>query len=338
MPQVSVITPVYNAALTVQRAVKSSVGLPEVGEVLLIDDAGPDNALEICQKLEQAHPKVRLLRHPDHGNHGAGASRNLGLAEARFPLVAFLDADDYYLPHRFHQDVDMLRVDPCLDGVYGATGIEYEDEAARDRFHAAGYAYQELTTLSAPVPPGELFAVLFHHHPTVRGEFSTDAVTIRKSLLERVGAFHPKLRLQQDTHLWRRLAAAGSLASGSIMEPVAIRGVHARNRMTNQLEQAKYRDLWWESLLLEFRKIGLTPEQWRIVRRAHTGYLAGQGRKAEALALLLRCVCDRPSLIGETYGFFDLRVIELAGNPSLPVRLISAKNRIARRLSRRPQS
>ena len=331
---VSVIIPVYNAASTVCRAVESAVELPEVGEILLVDDGGLDDSLTICRNLESKHTKVRLLRHADHGNHGAGASRNLGISEAQFSLIAFLDADDYYLPNRFRLDLDILGSDPAVDGVYGATGIEYEDDAARARFHAAGYRYQELTTVSGLVPAKELFAVLFHQHPTVSGEFMTDAITVRRSLLNRLGGFNPELRLQQDTHLWKRLAAVGTLVAGSIEAPVAIRGVHARNRMTDQVEQAKFRDLWWDSLLGEFRRIGLTRGQWKVVRRARASYLSVRGRKREAIILIARCVLDQPSLIGETYGFFDLRYLELAGNASFPIRVLSAKNRLVRLITR----
>jgi hypothetical protein len=327
---VSVITPVYNAETTVSRAVLSAVNLVEVGEILLIDDAGPDNAAKVCRELAAEYPKVRLLAHPDGGNHGAGASRNLGIAEAQFPYIAFLDADDYYLPNRFTKDREVLSADDTIDGVYGGTGIDYEDEAARERFHAAGYSYQEFTTLSAPVSSEDLFAVMFYQHPFVSGEFTTDAITVRKSLLDKVGAFHTGLRLQQDTHLWRRLAAAGSLVSGIIEQPIAIRGVHARNRMTDQIEQEKFLALWWESLIRELQQIGLSRERWRMVRKTYAGFLAKRGKPLSAMAVLLHCVADQPSLFNETYGFFDLTFLEIFHSSKSSNRVISAKNRFLR--------
>jgi glycosyltransferase involved in cell wall biosynthesis len=327
MFQVSVITPVYNAATTVQRAVESAVDLPEVGEILLIDDAGPDNALAVCGDLEARYEKIRLLRHPDHGNHGAGASRNLGIENARFPFIAFLDADDYYLPNRFVRDREILSTDPSVDGVYGGTGIEYEDVAARERFHAAGFAYQEFTTLSGAVPSEDLFAVLFHQHPTVKGEFHTDAITIRKSLLDRVGGFHPDLRLQQDIHLWRRLAAVGRIEAGNINEPVAIRGVHSRNRMTDLAEHEKYHRLWWDSLAKEFRRLRIDRNKFSIFRKARASYLVNHGGKAEAATAVLSVLLAEPSLLFESNGYFDLNLLALTRRDRLALRIISAKNR-----------
>ena len=137
--QVSIICTVYNAERFVRRAVESAVSLKDVGEVILIDDAGPDNSLVVCQQLEKEYERVRLLRHPDSGNHGAGASRNLGIEHAQFEYIAFLDADDYYLPNRFEKDQEVLINDESIDGVYGAIGVDYDSESAREEFLAAGY-------------------------------------------------------------------------------------------------------------------------------------------------------------------------------------------------------
>jgi hypothetical protein len=179
-------------------------------------------------------------------------------------FIAFLDADDYYLPNRFEKDREILQSDATVDGVYGAIGIHYESEEARKRFHDAGYAHQEFLTVSAPVPPEELIEVLFRCHPKVTGQFSTIGLTVRKSLFERSGVFDEQLRLTQDTQLWRRMAAVGRLAHGSIDKSVAIRGVHGANRMTNKVEQQKYRTHWWDSLDDWFRRTPGVPERARL--------------------------------------------------------------------------
>jgi glycosyltransferase involved in cell wall biosynthesis len=80
--QVSVITPVYNAASFVTQAVESALQQPETAEVLIIEDGSPDNSLEVCQELAKKYEKVKLLRHPNGENRGAGASRNLGMRNA----------------------------------------------------------------------------------------------------------------------------------------------------------------------------------------------------------------------------------------------------------------
>src|SRR5690554_4082261 len=100
-PQVSVIIPVYNAANFVTQAVESAVVLGEVGEVIVVEDGSPDNALDICRELADKYSKVKLFQHPNGENRGPGASRNLGIMNASFDFISFLDADDWYLPNRF---------------------------------------------------------------------------------------------------------------------------------------------------------------------------------------------------------------------------------------------
>ena len=77
--EVSVIIPVYNAAAYVGQAVRSALEQPETREVILIEDGSQDTSLQVCRELEGAFDSVRLLRHPDGKNLGAGASRNLGI-------------------------------------------------------------------------------------------------------------------------------------------------------------------------------------------------------------------------------------------------------------------
>jgi glycosyltransferase involved in cell wall biosynthesis len=68
-----------------------------------VEDKSPDNALEVCLKLAEKYQRVKLYQHPDQQNHGAGASRNLGIEKATGEFIAFLDADDYYLPLKLFQ-------------------------------------------------------------------------------------------------------------------------------------------------------------------------------------------------------------------------------------------
>src|SRR5690606_5479728 len=95
---VSVIIPVYNAEKFLAEAVVSALVQPETGEVILIEDKSPDNSLALCRELAVHQHKINMIQHPDKDNQGAGASRNLGIANARSPFICLLAADDYMLP------------------------------------------------------------------------------------------------------------------------------------------------------------------------------------------------------------------------------------------------
>lgn len=114
MIEISVIIPVYNAAEFLEKAVKSAAYFDEVKEIILAEDQSTDHSLEICRRLVSEIPKVKLFQHPNGENRGAGASRNLGIDHATSDFIAFLDADDYYLPNRF--DAEKTFLQPCYRG------------------------------------------------------------------------------------------------------------------------------------------------------------------------------------------------------------------------------
>ncbi|EIE49044.1 glycosyl transferase [Salipiger aestuarii] len=98
-PLVSVIVPVFNAGPVLERAV-ASVLAQELGdwELLLIDDGSTDTSAAVIETLAARDPRIRGLS--QGRNSGAAAARNAGLDAARGRYIAFLDADDVWLPQK----------------------------------------------------------------------------------------------------------------------------------------------------------------------------------------------------------------------------------------------
>jgi len=227
--QVSVIIPVYNAAAYVRQAVESALEQPQTAEVLLIEDGSPDESLGICRALAAEYPdRVRLLRHPDGANRGAGPSRNLGLREAQYEYIAFLDADDFFLPARFEVPEQIFQQQPDVDGVYEATGFSFASSAERQEWSAQTGQNPDtaLTTVRQRVAPEALFDTLYNGED---GHFDTNSLVFKRALLARTGDF-PPLRLHQDTVMWMKMAMVGRLVPGRLEQAVAMRRVHPENR------------------------------------------------------------------------------------------------------------
>ncbi len=92
-PCISVIVPVYNVERYVKLCIDSILGQTfQNFEVIIVDDASPDNSYEICQNLYGTNDKVRILRHSE--NQGIGPARNTGMANARGKYIYFVDSDD----------------------------------------------------------------------------------------------------------------------------------------------------------------------------------------------------------------------------------------------------
>ena len=210
--KVSVIVPVYNAAEWLAAAVSSIVNQEYVHDVILCEDGSSDNSLAVCAVLAEANPKVTLVRHPDGKNHGAGASRNLGVLNAKCDLIAFLDADDVCLPNRFVPPVSVLRQNPFIDGVYEAIGTMYQNQQAKDKWDSLNWG--ELTTVRKILQPKELFYFLVMWEA---GHFSLDGLLIRKALFLKVGGFDEPLRLGEDSIFCIKASALGVLVPGRCM-------------------------------------------------------------------------------------------------------------------------
>lgn len=252
MLEISVIIPVYNAAEFLEKAVRSAIQFREVKEVILIEDQSTDNSLEICERLNHEIPKVKLFQHPDKGNHGAGVARNLGIEKASGSFIAFLDADDHYLPNRFDAEKELFK-DPKTDGVFNAIGTEYLTEKGKEEFQSK-FKEISLSTVNYPAEGEEVFKGLLSLSTKTFGtSFHLNSLTIKKTSLEPHHIrFNKDLRVHQDSDFIIKLAYHCHLKTGNITEAVAMRGVHDNNRITKivkyspQYNQRQF--LLWQSL------------------------------------------------------------------------------------------
>lgn len=233
---VSVIIPVYNCAEYLLQAVESALSQPEVGEVILVEDDSPDNAIEICRNLEKNYSKVKLFQHSDKKNHGAGASRNLGIENAKYEYIAFLDGDDYYLPSRFKIARKVFECHIDADGVYDAaiTFTDNKEDLPKNRLGEL----DKLITFNKKVSPDKLLSYFCTNNKS--GGFHTNCVVLKKKIINKVGLFDETLEIGQDTNLWIRLMSLGNLYPGDISKPVAMFRRHNENRCIAGEKKNKY--------------------------------------------------------------------------------------------------
>lgn len=236
----SVIIPVYNAAAFLRKAVESAVQIEEVQEILLIEDCSTDHSLELCKTLATEYPKVKLFQHPDKGNHGAGATRNLGLEKVTQEFTAFLDADDYYLPNRFDAEKEIFK-DSNVEGVFNAIGTEFLSEKGKEEFKEK-FKDADLTTVKKHAEGKDVFYGLLGLHHDFGTFFHLNGLTVRtESITKNQLGFNKDLRVHQDSDFIIKLSYACNLKSGNIEKAVAIRGVHDDNRITKiKLYSEKY--------------------------------------------------------------------------------------------------
>lgn len=235
---ITVIIPVYNAEEFIEKAVESVVQFPEVQEILLIDDGSKDKSLQVCQEMSQKYAIVKALQHEDKKNHGVSATRNLGMDLASQEFIAFLDADDYYLPNRFDAERKYFK-DSSIDGVFGAIGVEFVTEAGKQKYLSV-INDTGLTTVHHHAEGKDVFKGLIQIDLTFGTFFSLIATTLRKSAIE-----NPKLRLNEGLRMHEdrdfiiKLSYHCHLKSGFIDQAVAIRTGHENNTFSSVQNKSK---------------------------------------------------------------------------------------------------
>lgn len=193
-PLVSGIIIFLNGEKFIQEAIESVFAQTYKNwELLLVDDGSTDSSTAIALGFAQQYPgKVRYLEHEGHQNCGMSAARNLGISNAKGEYIAFVDADDVWLPHKLEQQVAILDLQPETGMVYGSTQFWFSwtgnpEDLQHDSLRRVGIPSNTLMQ-----PPDLLVLVL-------QDEFQTPtpgicSVLIRKQVIEDIGGFEDTFR------------------------------------------------------------------------------------------------------------------------------------------------
>ena len=204
-PDIAVIVAAWNAAATIERAVKSALTQEDVAlEVIVVDDASADDTAARAEALAKTDPRVRVLRQPVNG--GPAEARNRAIAESTAPWLTVLDADDFMDPGRL---AELLRIAREEDADFVADDLLKVDEAdpggpRRRRWSDAQVGRMQVD--AASFITGNLSA----RHGG-RREMGFLKPLMSRSFLNRHGlSDDPAIRLGEDYVLYARALIAGA--------------------------------------------------------------------------------------------------------------------------------
>lgn len=198
MTVISVIIPVYNGERYLAEAIKSVLGqtLP-AAEVIVVDDGSTDGSVEIARRFS---PSVRYFRQT---NQGPATARNVGVNAAQGQMLAFLDADDLWLPEKLAKQVPMLQ--------------QQSDGYVVCRFHP-------ILEPNVTWPAG-LNRAYFESEPT---GFVPSGLLVARTAWENVGPFDPSYRVGEDSE-WFFRARKLKTAEGVVPQVLFTKRFHGQN-------------------------------------------------------------------------------------------------------------
>jgi glycosyltransferase involved in cell wall biosynthesis len=193
-PAISVLMPVFNArrhvALAVQSILDQSFG---DFEFIIVDDGSTDGSTDLLRQFASEDTRIRLIT---RANTGYVRALNDALAVARGEFVARMDADDVAMPDRFARQIELMRANPELVLVGGAT--ELIDAAGRVLLRPP------VETTDEQLQAGLLDGNSGIGHPTAM---------LRRQAMIAVGGYDESMCPAEDLDLWLRLAEVGKLAN-----------------------------------------------------------------------------------------------------------------------------
>lgn len=189
MPPVSVIVPLFNKERYIRRCLESICRQSMSDfEALVVDDGSSDRSADMAEAI--ADPRIRVIRQE---NRGEGGARNRGIREACGELIAFLDADDEWLPGFLEAILDLRRAYPEA-GIL-ATGYR--------RYRNGSWDME--TTLAGP-SSGHCRLVRNYHSLAMKGNpVCSSNTAIPQSVLAETGGFPEGEPYGADRDLWVRV-------------------------------------------------------------------------------------------------------------------------------------
>ena len=193
--RISVVIPLFNKALYIGRALRSVLAQTITDlELIVIDDGSTDDGCNIVKTFTD--DRIRLTRQE---NRGVSAARNRGIDEAKTDLIAFLDADDEWLPE-FLETVIRLRDRYPEAGAFAtAYRVDKGGGLTRNR-KIKGYRKNQWE------------GIIPNYFKTRTTLICSSVVAVKKEVFEKTGTFRVEAKRAEDLDLWLRIAAYFAIA------------------------------------------------------------------------------------------------------------------------------
>lgn len=196
---ISVVIPLYNKEKYIARTIQSVLDQTvQDFEIIVVNDGSTDNSVNEVKKFDDS-----CIRIVHQENAGVSAARNRGITEAQYELIAFLDADDEWLPDHLEEIVQLREEFPQCD-VF-ATNYKIVDPRGNERFSV------ETNKLGLIAERG-IIPDYFNAAIKTAPPLWTSAIVVTKKAIKDIGGFPAGVRLGEDLVSWAKLANRHDIA------------------------------------------------------------------------------------------------------------------------------
>jgi glycosyltransferase involved in cell wall biosynthesis len=213
-PTVTVVIPCYRYGRYLPDVVSTTLAQKEVQvDVIIVDDASPDDSAAIARSLADRHDNVSLIAHSK--NRGHIATYNEGLAAAAGKYVVLLSADDLLAPGSLARSTALMECNPCVSFVYGYSPDFVESPPRPMHRYYTWTIWQSDQWLKRVCL-------------AARNVVGTPEVVMRRDVMNDLGGYESRLPHTADLLIWLRAATKGSV--GRVNGPdQAYYRVHGQN-------------------------------------------------------------------------------------------------------------
>lgn len=253
-PLISVIIPTYQSADTLPRAVTSALNQSYTNfEIIVVDNGSTDNTDDVINRLQQIDNRVRGVRLSENRRPAGG--RNLGVQISNGEYIAFLDADDEWLPNKIETQLIAFQKRPKL-GVVMTDGYIIHSPTVKKELYSS--IYQSYIQRMVPVQIDNEIGMLEFTGPVRNTLYekciiNLSSVMLKKDLFFQSGGFNQDLYGPEDMDLWVKLAKITDF--GYVDFPLVNRYVTSKN-VSNVSEK-------WLTSLLDYHKFCLLSEEYK---------------------------------------------------------------------------
>ena len=189
---ISVVIPLYNKERQIAQTLQSVLNQSfQDFEIVVVNDGSTDSSAEAVRSVYD--PRIRLI---EQSNSGVSAARNRGIAETKYDLVAFLDADDLWKPTYLQTQYELVQKYPQCD----VFACNYEFQDAQGNVNPT--IIRKLPFDGEDGILSNYFEVASCSHPPLW----TSAVMVKKHAIQQIGGFPVGIRSGEDLLTWARLA------------------------------------------------------------------------------------------------------------------------------------